>query len=262
MNKVSVIITSYNRFDFACEAVESIKKQTYENIEIILIDDGSTDERYNNFLDDKSVTYIKRKNNTRIELGFPCPGRVRNDAISVCSGEYICFLDDDDYFYPTKVEEQLKLMIKNQAMISCTEAHIGNSNYSAEDKQSLAKYQTEFYLNFNEKILSSVYKGSVSVFPRKITNSLIKKHNVIITSSVMVNRVAIHNMKFPEVSVFGNGKYNGKRDFEDWMMWRDISFKYDFLWIEEPLLYYNSRGKLKQKNTLIRKIRNKLRFLI
>ena len=259
MTKVTVIITTYNRYDSLKEAIDSVKNQTYSNIELIVVDDGSTDEKYNELLFDSDIIYIKRKVNTRTELGFPCPGRVRNEALLISSGEYICFLDDDDYFYPQKIEKQIAAMENYDIKASCSEAHIGNGLYSSEDLISPIKYQSEFYLNYNRKLLLNTTTKDDGVFPDRISHQLICKHNVIITSSVMISKDILENDFFPEVSVFGNGKFNGKKDFEDWMMWRKLSKKSDFLWIDEPLVYYNSRGKV-SNNSFIRKIMNKFRF--
>ena len=74
---VSVIISSYNRYDLLLNAIESVKKQTYKNIEIIVIDDGSSDDRYKNPIEDVIIINLEERN-SRNELGYPSCGYVRN----------------------------------------------------------------------------------------------------------------------------------------------------------------------------------------
>ena len=119
---VTVIIPTFNRFDCLFRAIESAINQTYPNIEIIVIDD--------NFENPK----LRKKINDAIALKYPdvkylmpdahLGGSVaRNEGVKVATGEYIAFLDDDDEFLPTKVEEQLKVFetarTKQLAMVYC-----------------------------------------------------------------------------------------------------------------------------------------------
>ena len=66
---VSVIISSYNRYDLLLNAIESVKNQTYKNIEIIVIDDGSPDERYKNPIDNVIIINLEERN-SRNKLGY------------------------------------------------------------------------------------------------------------------------------------------------------------------------------------------------
>jgi glycosyltransferase involved in cell wall biosynthesis len=100
MKKVSVIIPAYNKADFTVRAVESVLKQTYRNIEIIVIDDGSTDntkEKLKCF--GEKVKYINKEN------GGACSAR--NFGINQSTGEYIALLDCDDIYYPDKIERSV-----------------------------------------------------------------------------------------------------------------------------------------------------------
>ena len=98
--KVSVIIPTYNYAHFIAEAVESVLAQTYPIFEIIVVDDGSTDnttEVIKQFGD--SVKYIKQKN------GGVCAAR--NNGVKNASGDFIAFLDADDDWLPAKIEKQI-----------------------------------------------------------------------------------------------------------------------------------------------------------
>lgn len=103
----SVIIPTYNRARDLKEAVNSVLRQTYQNMEIIVVDDGSTDETHElmNSFTDQRIKYIKKKNERH-------PGKTRNVGLQAARGEYIAFLDDDDLWLPEKLEIQMAEMRK------------------------------------------------------------------------------------------------------------------------------------------------------
>ena len=95
---VSVLISTYNRPQYVCEALESILCQTYSNLEIILVRDGGTIVRdVINRFDDPRLIFIDRDENHGLAYSF-------NEALSRAKGDYICYLGDDDIFYPHHVE--------------------------------------------------------------------------------------------------------------------------------------------------------------
>lgn len=93
MKKISIVIPIYNAEKYLSQCLNSVLAQNYENIEILCVDDGSTDyssEIVNSFIKyDSRIVYIK-KNHTNA-------GETRNLGIDYCTGEYIMFLDSDDY---------------------------------------------------------------------------------------------------------------------------------------------------------------------
>ena len=97
---VSIIIPTYNRAKLVTEAVQSALSQTYTNFEILVIDDGSTDnteemlKKYDN-----DIKYIKTERSG--------PGRARNLGISRAKGEFIAFLDSDDLWMDFKLDLQM-----------------------------------------------------------------------------------------------------------------------------------------------------------
>jgi glycosyltransferase involved in cell wall biosynthesis len=107
---ISIIIPSYNSEKSICRALNSIINQTYNNFEIIIVDDGSTDntkELIKSFLENKTVqyTYIYQKNSG--------PSSARNNGVINAKGEYIAFLDSDDEWHPQKLEIQIKVIEEN-----------------------------------------------------------------------------------------------------------------------------------------------------
>lgn len=103
---VSVIIPTHNRVDLLPRAIESVLNQSYKNIEVIVVSDGSndgTDALMGHYVEDDRVRYI---NYTPARGG----NYARNIGIEASKGEYIAFLDDDDEWLPTKIEKQIELM--------------------------------------------------------------------------------------------------------------------------------------------------------
>jgi glycosyltransferase involved in cell wall biosynthesis len=100
--KVSVIVPTYNRERFVLEAVRSALGQTFSDLEVIVLDDGSTDRTAEGIreITDARVRYFLQENTGR-------PGVVRNRAIAQARGEYVAFLDSDDAWLPGKLARQL-----------------------------------------------------------------------------------------------------------------------------------------------------------
>ena len=109
MNKVSIIIPVYNASSYIEKCVKSVLKQTYKNIEIILINDGSTDNSLEIIKkiskENEKVKYYNQKN-----IGV---AKTRNNGIKYSSGEYIMFIDNDDYIDSDYVENFVKALDKD-----------------------------------------------------------------------------------------------------------------------------------------------------
>ena len=114
--KVSVVIPFYNRHKEVKRAVDSVLAQTHRNLEIILIDDGSTDDL------SEFKKAIKKDDRIRLFRNEANNGasKSRNKGIRESSGDYIAFLDSDDEFKNNKLEVQLQYMIASKAVISHT----------------------------------------------------------------------------------------------------------------------------------------------
>jgi len=104
---VSVIIPTYNRPELLRRAVESVLQQTFRDLEVIIVDEGSCEETYlsnakTSHLDNR-VRYVYKKENRG-------PAAARNDGIRMASGRYVAFLDDDDVWLSEKLEKQVQFM--------------------------------------------------------------------------------------------------------------------------------------------------------
>ena len=103
MKKVSVIIPFYNGITRLSEAVQSAINQTYNNLEIIIVNDGSPED-VSDFLEKygDDIKYFYKENGG--------PASARNFAIQKATGDYIAFLDSDDIWLPTKTEKQIQFI--------------------------------------------------------------------------------------------------------------------------------------------------------
>lgn len=103
--KISVIIPTYNRADFLVNTIESIKQQTVKVDEIIIIDDGSTDNT-KDILKDYSDLIYQYQDNSGVSSA-------RNLGIKLALNEWICFLDSDDLWEKEKIEKQIEFHLQN-----------------------------------------------------------------------------------------------------------------------------------------------------
>ena len=105
MPAVSVIIPTYNRAEFLRLAITSVLNQTFQDFEIIVVDDASEDHTHEvmNNLNDKRIKYIRHEVNKRVSAA-------RNTGVLHSSGDYIAFLDDDDEWLPSKLQRQVALL--------------------------------------------------------------------------------------------------------------------------------------------------------
>lgn len=233
MEKVSVIIPSYNRFQYLLNAINSIINQTYKNIEIIVINDKSTQQEYYTHDWNKypGLKIIHLPNNSRELFQYPSGGYTRNKGLEQITGDYICFLDDDDIFMPEKIEIQLNQMKKQNYKFSSTDGYIGNGEMKNNIQYPI--YNAEYYKNVILYIFSQ--KGLIlQDFPDIFTKELIEIHNCIITSSVMIHKDILNTI---------GGFLPLKNGDEDINFWLRILKKYNCLYIKTPLFYYdNSHG--------------------
>src|SRR3989338_533004 len=110
MPKISVIIPTYNYGSHISEAIESVLAQSYRNFEAIIVDDGSTDKTA------EVVKRFRRQYPNEIQYLYQenaGSGAARNNGIRRSRGEYIAFLDADDIWQPTKLEQQISILEKN-----------------------------------------------------------------------------------------------------------------------------------------------------
>jgi glycosyltransferase involved in cell wall biosynthesis len=148
-------MTCYNGEAFLKKSVESILSQTYQNWELIFVDNNSTDKSeiiIKSFIDTR-IKYFK--SNILVNLGS-----IRKLAYSKCQGHFICFLDVDDYWSQYKLEKQIKIFEMNENI------DVVYSNYYKIKNQSLIKNDNILYRGYcqNEIVLSYIKGVAVTAW--------------------------------------------------------------------------------------------------
>ena len=152
---VSVIVPIFNTAEYLKKCVDSILAQTYTNLEIILVDDGSSD-------DSGAVCDEYAKQNAKIKVIHKQNGGLssaRNEGIRLASGEWIQFVDSDDYIASNMIEEMLFTAIKNDTLISIC-GRMDVEYESGEEKVSLCPFKNEvlFATECNARLMT--WQGS------------------------------------------------------------------------------------------------------
>ncbi len=158
---VSVILPTYNRASTLPRAISSVINQSYRNIELIIVDDFSTDNTRNivsKFLNDGRIKYIKHNKN----LGGSA---ARNTGLANSKGELIAFQDSDDEWLPQKLEQQVSLLISNKRIdIVNTAITINYEKYNRKEQVHPRFRGTEL---FNKLIINQIVPGMPSMLVKK-----------------------------------------------------------------------------------------------
>lgn len=162
-NLVSVVITTHNRICLLKRAIDSVLSQTYDNIECIVVSDNSsdgTDEYCNNI---KGIKFIS------IPLAESRGGNyARNLGIKASKGEYIAFLDDDDYWLPDKILKQVNLIEQEQSVM----VYCGRRNEILTPKDIIYEDKLpskNLYGDMSKKILTRTCTTTTNMLVRKDT---------------------------------------------------------------------------------------------
>jgi glycosyltransferase involved in cell wall biosynthesis len=230
MDKVSVIIPTFNRFKYLLNAIESVKKQIYKNIEIIVVNDCSSDKEYYSYDFGKDVIVIHLEKNSKNMFGYACAGYVRNQGIKVSSGNYVAFLDDDDVWFPNKIELQIKRISETGCKMSSTDGLTGHGIFN--ETRSYKKFNAESAFDYINYLYHSNGKGNLikNGLPDIWNLEFIKINNCIICSSVLIEKCILDKI--------GNMNHliNGREDYDCWLRalehtncvyLKDICFYYD-----------------------------------
>ncbi len=199
---ISVIVPTYNNAELVSRAVQSALDQTYANIEVIVVDDGSSDDTRERIqsISDNRVKYIRQDN--------AGPSVTRNRGILESCGTYIAFLDSDDLWMPGKLEQQYNAL-RSHTSRDClvyTDYYSGQSS-SEPVKSVLAEY-------------SKKSSGQV------IGNLLAQ--NFINTSTVFLRKDILARTGLFDPTICGA---------EDYHLWLRIAVEHDFLYVDEILAF-------------------------
>jgi glycosyltransferase involved in cell wall biosynthesis len=213
--KISVIIPTYNRANLLPRAIKSVLNQTFQDFELIVVDDGSTDNT-------REVVEEFQKKDSRIKYIFQensgGPAKPINTGIKNSRGECIAILESDDEWLPEKLEKQIKVLeeFKNVGLVSC--------------------YAFRIFADGTKKLYKTPYLG---IFKKTKWKLFWEKWGIISLSTVMVRKEVIEKVGFFDEKI----KTGADIDF----YLRCIK-KFDFYFIHEPLIsYYESEESLSKK---------------
>ena len=180
---VSVIIPVYNVEEFIFRTVESVMNQDYKNIEIILVDDGSPDNSA------KIIDELAKKDD-RITCVHKENGGVssaRNAGLKIASGEYVTFIDGDDWVEPKYISYLLNLVESNNCEIG-----MNKNNYSDYNTKS----NEEEYVVSAEKAIEWIYLGDifVAVWNKIYSMQFLKKNNIIFDEKIWYGEGMLFNI--------------------------------------------------------------------
>lgn len=200
---ISIIIPNYNTpKEWLLKSITSVLNQTYSDIEIIIIDDGSIEPfaGLDKELGDNKIQWVDRKDNSGVSA-------TRNYGASIAKGDWLAFLDADDWWEPNKLEAQLKVVNMDKVRWVYTSASIVTQ---AEKRIS---------------ILEAKHKGDIHI-------DILKK--MIITGSC--SSVMVHKKLFSELHGFDT-----KNDIiEDWDLWIRLAKAADVSFVNKPLVSIRS----------------------
>jgi glycosyltransferase involved in cell wall biosynthesis len=207
--QVSVIIPTYNSARYLVEALESVLAQTFRDVEVLVIDDGSTDEtpeimkRYG-----EPVRYLRQEN-----AGVAA---ARNRGIGESSGKYIAFLDADDTWYPQKLERQMAALANGTGYRACYSTFL-------EVKADLTPIGVRRIKRQGSTIEDLLLRGNV-----------VGSICTVVAERSLFDTVGGFD---PDLS-----------QCADWDMWVRLAAQTEFIYLDEPLVTYRQHGMNMSRN--------------
>ena len=232
MNTISVIMPTYNRAGRITDAIESVLSQTYRELEIIIIDDGSTDSTEDvvrKYLNDSRIRYIRQEN--------AGAAAARNRGIKEAKGAIIGFIDSDDVW----VED--KLLVQMSVFRALPEVGVVCSDFSArlENSEEERSHIRKYFSVFDDYGLSydSVFERKNVIFPcgtREVTAYWGRIYETMVFGNCILTSTALCRREvFDEVGVFDTTF----ETLEDYDLFLRIAKAFPAALVDAPLILYN-----------------------
>jgi glycosyltransferase involved in cell wall biosynthesis len=213
--RVSVIIPNFNYATYLGEAIESVLRQTYPDIEIIVVDDGSTD----NSIEIANQYLNKIKLIRKINGGV---SSARNEGIKISSGLYVCFLDADDIWEANKIELQLKKALEGNFGL------VYSGILECDSKLTPVRE------------IKPIYQGDCEDEYRFRPGSAVA---ILGTSTALISREVLHEVGFFDLELNTSA---------DWDFLRRVSKVTDFGYVASPLVRYRRHANNMSSGSLTR----------
>jgi glycosyltransferase involved in cell wall biosynthesis len=234
MPAISVIIPAYNCETFIGDAISSVQAQTLQDFEIVVVNDGSTDQTLavveSMARQDERIKIVSQENSGK-------PSVARNVGIRHSTGEYLCFLDGDDFYLPRKLEKELEILHKYPTVdlvfhdvLEQTDRHVpmegsylGRAEFPASAADYLSKVEDRIYL------CKSNFYNFMSAYCA-----------TILMSAPLLKRACLDSQLvwFPEFMTIG----------EDIDLWFRLALVYGFAYLDESLSCYRRHDQSITKN--------------
>ncbi len=199
--RVSIVMPMYNCAEFVAESIESVQAQTYQNWELLIVDDLSGDDSVKIVEDyarkDQRIRLLKNERNSGAALS-------RNYALREAAGKWVAFLDSDDLWKPEKLEKQIRFMERNGYHFS--------------------------YTQYEEMDDYGVPTGTMWTGPKKVTKAKMFAYNYVGCLTVMYDREHVGLIQIPDLK---------KRN--DYAMWLKVVKHCPCHLLAEPLARYRVR---------------------
>lgn len=214
---VSVVIPCYNHMNYVHDCIKSVIDQTYQNVELIIIDDGSKDysvEKIQELVSLCEQRFIRFEFRYRANKGLSA---TLNEALEWCTGEYYSAIASDDMMLPQKIEKQIDFLLK------------------PHKNKIVGVFGGYHLIDDNNKVINTILKE------QRIYN---------------FNEIFLHNFDLPAPTALLNliavrevGGYVDNLKIEDWYMWLKLTEKGNSLiYLSEILVNYRSHGSNTSKN--------------
>lgn len=214
---VSVIMPAFNHELYIAEALQSIGNQTHKNIELIVINDGSTDrtaeiiEEYIKKNSDKNIKYLNKRNEG------VC--KTLNKGLEMSTGDYIAFLASDDLWLPDRLAIQLEFM-ENNKNIGMVFADTWFLNLTSKTNSKWSDYKPQIKNYFKNGIQNT------DLYALLLTQPLVPALTVLIRRKVLLDV----------------GFFDEDLVYEDHDLWLRIAMHYPLGYIHQPLAFYRIHG--------------------
>ena len=210
MPKFSVIIPLYNKAPYVAKAIQSVLAQIFADYELVIVDDGSRDES----AAIASQVIIGHDNCHLIRQGNAGVSMARNNGVAASHGDYLCFLDADDWWEETFLEEMVKLIE------DCPEAGVYGTGYTIVNE---TKHKTREAPIGLETGFEKGYINYCQVYAKTLVMPL------------WTGAVCMPRQVFDEMGGFPKGIKLG----EDFLLWIHVALKYKVAFLNKPLSFYN-----------------------
>lgn len=206
----SVIIPLYNKASYVTKAINSVLSQTCADYELVIMDDGSKDDSFDvasKAIEGRANCHIHQQENAGVSMA-------RNNAVALSQGEYLCFLDADDWWAPSFLEEISAMIDEFQ------DAGVYGTSYIIVNEN---KHKTRIVPVGVEPSFKNGYIDYCQVYAKTLAMPFC-------TDTVCIPRTIFDDMKgFPKGIELG----------EDFLLWIKIALKYKVAFLNKPLAYYN-----------------------